>query len=505
MGSEKRIASGVFWTTLVNIVNGVYGFISVPILLACYGKSDYGLIALAMSVNVYLRLMDLGFNSTNVRFFSNWLAKNDTGKVRQLFQTSMAFYGTLGIINSLTLCIISVYADRIFNLAPEQIVIVKNLFYILAISAFISWFTSCFEQLVKAHEQVGWTQKILLLPKLSQFVILALTVMFKLRIEVYYALTAFSMFMVIPFLVNRIRNLCPYISFRPLVFKKVFMEVLPYTLNIFSFGIFQFSILNLRPVFLGIQCTPSEMSDYRILEGIIRIVLMLGGAFMSVLLPTASRIVAVNDTEGQHRMIYQGTRFVSIAICFCCFGMISVAPELITVYVGREYLYLIGWLDLWLLTTLCTHNQAISVIILAGADIRAITYCTIVSSMIGLLICWFTIPAYQVGGTVIGYAVYCIIQLGFYYFYYWPHVLHIDSLRVFFKSFLPYMGIGLLVATSLRLVHFDISPWLVGMSKGFAFLFAYALLIVWSLSKEDIHFLKNLVAGRRHVHVTVNH
>ena len=67
------------------------------------------------------------------------------------------------------------------------------------------------------------------------------------------------------------------------------------------------------------------------------------------------------------------------------------------------------------------------------------------------------------------------------------------------------MAIGLLVATSLRLVHFDISPWLVGMSKGFVFLFAYALLIVWSLSKEDIHFLKNLVAGRRHVHVTVNH
>ena len=80
MGSERKIASGVFWTTLVNIVNGVYGFISVPILLACYGKSDYGLIALAMSVNVYLRLMDLGFNSTNVRFFSNWLAKKDTGK-----------------------------------------------------------------------------------------------------------------------------------------------------------------------------------------------------------------------------------------------------------------------------------------------------------------------------------------------------------------------------------------------------------------------------------------
>ena len=75
MGSSNKIAKGVFWTTLLNIVNGIYGFISVPILIAYFGKADYGLIGLAMSVNVYLRLMDLGFNSTNVRFFSNWLAK----------------------------------------------------------------------------------------------------------------------------------------------------------------------------------------------------------------------------------------------------------------------------------------------------------------------------------------------------------------------------------------------------------------------------------------------
>ena len=77
MGSSQRIAKGVFWTTLVNLVNGLYGFISVPILLAYFGKSDYGLIGLAMSVNVYLRLMDMGLNSTNVRFFSNWISRNE--------------------------------------------------------------------------------------------------------------------------------------------------------------------------------------------------------------------------------------------------------------------------------------------------------------------------------------------------------------------------------------------------------------------------------------------
>ena len=132
MGSSKQIVKGVAWTIILNIVNGLYGFISVPILIAYYGKSDYGLIGLAMSVNIYLRLLDLGFNSTNVRYFSNWLIKKDYNKVNRLFQTSLSFYGTIGIVNAIVLLVISYFSNSIFNLSPEQDIIVKHLFYPLA-------------------------------------------------------------------------------------------------------------------------------------------------------------------------------------------------------------------------------------------------------------------------------------------------------------------------------------------------------------------------------------
>ena len=249
MGSSGKIVKGVFWTTLLNIVNGIYGFISVPILIAYFGKSDYGLIGLAMSVNVYLRLMDLGFNSTNVRFFSSWLAKKELDKVKKLFQTSLAFYGSVGLLNAFILVAISCFSSSLFHLEGEQDLILKHLFYILAISAFISWFTSCFDQLIKAHEYVGWTQKVTLLPKLFQIAILGVTVWFRLSIEWYYALTAFSMFLVIPFAVHKIRFLAPYISFLPVLNRPIFKTILPYCLNIFSFSLFQFSINYLRPIF----------------------------------------------------------------------------------------------------------------------------------------------------------------------------------------------------------------------------------------------------------------
>lgn len=493
MGSSKQIATGVAWTIIYNVINGVYGFISVPILIAYFGKSDYGLIGLAMSVNVYLRLMDLGFNSTNVRFFSNWLVKREYEKVNRLFQTSLSFYGSIGLLNALILLIISLFSDSIFNVTFSQAVIVKHLFYILAISALISWFTSCFDQLIAANEEVGWTKKMSLLPKLIQMVILFLTVVLHFSIECYYALTAFSLFVVIPFMVNKIKSLCPFVSFKLRFYFDTFKEVIFYSLNIFSFGIFQFSVSYLRPLFLGIESTPESIAEYNVLNGIIGIVLLLGGTFMGVVLPSASKVVAQGDIDAQNKIAYKGTKYISITVCLCCFGMMTIVPELLTAYVGKEYLHLTFWLDLWLISTLGAHNQAISSLILAGTDIKAITLCTMASSIVSLLLCWYLIPIYDVGGTVIAYLTYCLLQILFYYIYYWPKVMKLSSRKIFFNSFIPYAIAGSIIAFALRSITLPMSVWPSLIIKGVLFFVIYFILTCVIIDREDRNYFLCLI------------
>lgn len=493
MGSSKKIADGVFWSTVVNVVNGIYGFISVPILIAYFGKSDYGLIGLALSVNVYLRLMDLGLTSTNVRFFSNWIAKKEFDSVRKLFGTSLSFYGCVGLLNALILVIVSFFCADIFQLEEGQEQTLQNLLYILAISAFVSWFSSCFDQLVMANECVGWKQRITLLPKAFQILVLGLTVWCKFGIELYYALTTFAFFLSIPFVVSKIKKVSPYVSFIPHFDKATFKIILPYCLNIFSFGIFQFSVNNLRPVFLGMQDSVASVADYRILNGIIQIVLMIGGTFLGVALPSASKAVATHNQAAQDKVAYRGTKYVTIILAFCCFGMISVSKDVLSLYVGESYLYLTGWLVLWLLTTLMGHNQAISSLILAGADIRAITYNTAISAIIGLIVCWFTIPSWHIGGTIVGYGVYGLCQIVFYYVYYWPRKMGIDSKRVFTQSFLPYAVMGAILAAALFYVELPFNHLLSFIVKGISFAIVY-LIATWALmDKEDKSFIFSLV------------
>lgn len=493
MGSSKKIVSGVVWSTIVNIVNALYGFIAVPILINHFGKAEYGLIGLAMSVNVYMNLMDMGFNSTNVRFFSTWLAQGKHERLLKGFQTSLSFYSVIGLINAIVLIVVALFSDSIFHVTSEQNIILKHLFYILAISAFCQWFSSCFDQIIKATENVAWIQKRTLVTKILMILALGSTVLFDFSIELYFILTCLAQLAIVPLSVGMIRKQIPYISFIPKWDKQSFKEMLPYCLNIFSFSLFQFSFYNLRPVFLGIQGSVESVADYRILNGIIGIVTMLGGAFMGVLLPSTAKVVANHDKEAYYRVAYDGTKYISILICFCCFGMMSVGPEVLTLYVGKSYLYLIPWFNLWLLCTLSTHNQAISSLILAGDDIRAISYSSIVASVVGLGLSWVLIPKFQIGGVCIALSVYSMIQLLFYYCYYWPVKMRINSLRVLFKCFLPYVILGGFLYEVIKLTNLCENILIQFLIKGVIFALLFVIVTIFFSNKDDRVLWRNIL------------
>jgi len=497
MGSLNRIVSGVLWSTIVNIVNGIYGFISVPILIEHFGKAEYGLIGLAMSINIYLQLMDMGFNTANLRFYSSWLAKGKLEKMNRLFQSSLSFYSLVGIVNILILFVISLYSGQLFGLPANQIAIMRQLIHILMANAFVSWISGCFDQLIKSTENVAWCQKRALLPKAIQVTVLFCTVYFNFSITIYFLLTSLAIISTIPLSVRKIRVELPSISFIPRLHWPVLKETLPYCLNIFSFGIFQFSFYNLRPVFLGIQGSIESVADYRILNGIVAIVTIFSNTFMSALLPSSAKVVARDDKDAFYRIAYSGTKYLSIVCSFCCFGMIAISKEVISLYVGDSFLYLVPWLNLWLLCTLVSHNQAISSLILSGIDIKPVTYSTAGSSLVGLMVAWLLIPEYQIGGVVIAFGIYVIMQLLFYYLYYWPRKMKIDSWKVFSKSFAPAVVIGCFPIIIGSIMESDyISTAISLIVKASLFFVFFAIGTYMFFTREDRMFISKSILSR---------
>lgn len=484
MGSAKKAISGVIWSIIVNIVNACYGFFAVPLLISYFGRSEYGLISLAMSVNAYMALLDMGLSSTNVRFFSNWLVKGDKQRIIKLMQTCNAFYGIIGIVNAIILLLVSAFSYEIFNVTASQDAILKQMLWLLSITAVINWYTSCFGQMINATENVAWIQKRTLFTKLLLIGAVASVYILKLNIIQYFILTLLASLVLIPLTIRKLKKEAPYIRLNAKFDKAIFKEILPYSVSIFSFGIFQFSFLHLRTIILGMRGSIESVTDYGVMNGITGLVTMIGGVFINALLPSSSRVVANGDKVRYYKLAYQGTHFVTVILGFCSFGLMSISRDLIMVYVGNDFIHLIPWLNLWLILLLYTHNSCISSLILGGSDVKLLTYSCGLSALVGIIVGWITVPYLGAGGTVVSLGAYYLVQLLFNYLYYWPNKLEINSLRILKESLFPVLFIGLSLNGLFYYIPHTNNYWLNIILFGCLFAITYSIFICFIMNKE---------------------
>lgn len=479
----------------MNAVNAVYSFITVPILLNYFGKAEYGLIGLAGSVNVYMGLLDMGLGTTNARFYANWITKGKYDDTAKLFSTSLSFYSIVGLLNGLILAVVAIFADSLFNVTPDQCTILRHLLMVLVASSVVSWAFSSLNQIIYADENVAWMKKRDLAMKFYMIVVLLATVYLKLSLELFFILTTFSFLILVPVNVNKIRKDFTFIRFVPGFDKKTFKAILPYSLSIFSFSLFQFFFKNIGPVFLGMRGTVEMVADYRIMSGIVGIVSMVTGVFMGSMLPSTYKAIAAHNQAAKDRLAYDGTKYVTIILSFCAFGMMCVSADLLSLYVGEEYWYLRNILNVWILTTILGHTAGVASIVLAGADVKPLAYMSAVSSVTGLLLTWYLIPVFGVDATIYALAVYLVMQTLFYYLYFMRRKLNISPLRVF-RNFIPYVAVAGVVFLIIQLADIHITHVINIVIKGCLFTIAYIAIVYILLSKSDIAYIKGVIFHR---------
>lgn len=185
-------------------------------------------------------------------------------------------------------------------------------------------------------------------------------------------------------MVIKIKKIAPYLSFYPHFDIDTFKEILPYSLNIFSFSIFSILYQSSRSFLLGVESTVGDVADFSILAGIAGIVQSLTGVFCGAILPSSSKAIALKDETAYNKIACQGTKYVTIFVSFCVFGMCSIASPLLKVYVGDEFLHLTPWLYVFLLTLLSNHILANSSLILGGRNILPLSKMTAVSSLLAI-------------------------------------------------------------------------------------------------------------------------
>lgn len=496
MSKTKVIISGVAWTVIQNVVSILYGIISVPYLINYFGKEEYGLIGLALSVNVYIQLLDMGMTNSNVRFFSEYLAKGDKENVQKLFSLTHLFYTVIGLLNAIILFGLSFCVDTLFKVTPEQAITLRNLLWILALNATFSWISVCFDQFLRANELIDWIKKRLTFLKLMQFVVLWTTILLHLSIEVYFFGYIFMATFILPLTVLKAKKMMPDLKFNWGFDKSVFHTILPYALSIFSFSIFHYMAFNFRPLFLGGMVGPGAVAEFNIMNTIAMVVTVISGSFMQVLLPIVTKMTVNQEEHAIQRMMFTGTKYVNILLSMIIFLLIVNIDELFTLYVGDEYTSLSNWMILWLLTLLLSHRNVMTSLVFTEKKIKTVAIMGAIAMCLAL-ICYFVfIPIYGVGGVVIGFTVHELTHTVFYYLYFLPQKFNIDTIKVFIKAVFPvWLLFGGVCYFLSKIVNMTCNSLYLSIGLRSLVCIIAFVIIIWCLllSREDKNFIASII------------
>jgi O-antigen/teichoic acid export membrane protein len=278
---------------------------------------------------------------------------------------------------------------------------------------------------------------------------------------------------------------------------KNFMPIFRYSLAILAMGVFQLSAASLRPIILSIfsKSGVGIVAEYRIMETITIFVISIGGMAGSIFLPKTSQIVVNNDRKRIERFAYEGTRYTTIISVFLCFTLLLSSRDIITLYVGAQFEYLSNWLNLWLLTILLLlHNSPISSLVLATGNTRMLVYSSAFACILSVTVNAMLSNYLGVGSAVVGYAIYILLQISFYYCYFNSRVLGLNSVKVFVSFLYPAL-LGGMVVLIIYIVDVDINNLLVRIifkSLTFILFYTAALLLtnVINIQKMREMFLK---------------
>lgn len=457
MIKNNYYASSFFWSTTQKILNAILGFISIPLLLGYYGKAEYGILAIATACNGYMNLLDLGMNIGTVKYFSQWRTEGKTKLIDRVAQTNISFYFLIACINSVTLICLGLFGEHLFAITHEQFLQLKTCLFIIAIFSVFSWETTTFNQLLISNKQIAYTMQIQCIQILLKALLICIVLWKHIPLTVYFlGLTAITSFLLFPYAI-KCKKQSLINSFKPAFYWKDFKVVAIFSLSIFTLSLFQMTATQSRPILLGIFATngAETVSEFRIIEVVPQLIIMIGGTFSSIFLPKTSEIIAKKNDKEIKAFAYKWTTITTIIASVLCFPFILSAKEVLTAFVGNEFQNLSVWLIIWVVCTLLQiHSSPITALILAYGKVKILVFASAISCIISMIINALLAPKYGVGSAIIGYACYILIVLCINYLIYYRRIMKLSLYKILLSFSLPALcGCIALIATDFIFLH----------------------------------------------------
>ena len=493
----KRVLGNLAWATASKLFDAAVRFLTVPIVLAHFGKLDFGLLALAYSISVFLAIADFGLNVNAVRRLSEYVLTGDTAGAGRLVRACSFYYAWIGGVNFVAVVGVGAMGASWFNLAPEQASDFFWMMVALGFSTLLYWCFAVHRQLIQAAGQLGWDERNNLICAFGLAALVWLTVHGGLDVVTYFVASLAIGSIPIALRVWKARRLIPGLSIGFQRDWALFSPMVSSSALIFVMSLAQLMAVHFRPIILASQGTLEAVGDYRILQGVVSFALMVSGGLFNVIYPEVARLESQGDKKRLRDLAYRGTSLLMWCHLLLLLPLMLASELILGLYVGSAYTHLALPLALWLLTCISGHNAILSSVLLSRGRLGPLTVTSVVNALLSLGLAWILVPDYGLNAVVWTYLLYFVVQTVVFYIYLMPPLGLGSVLEIAGVAIRPMLWSGVAAAAPMFVaIRYGAPMWAAGVVAGLGIVVAWLSV---GHGWRDVKFL--FMSGRHEVRI----
>ena len=460
-----------------------------PFMLRTLGQSEYGLYNLASSIISYLTLLNFGFGSSYIRFYSRYKKNDDNDNIARLNSLFLIVFSIMGLLALFGGIVLAQNVKLIFNdgLNAAELEHVKVLMYILSFSMCLSFPASIFTTYTTSQEKFV-AQKLL---SMIKTVVTPLTMVLILMM----GYKSIGMVIITFFITSAVdifnASFCLKKLRMKFLFKKLNFRVL-YEVAGFSIFIALNSIIdqinwNVDKLIIGRYRGTVGVAVYGISAQLNVLYMQFSSSISSVFTPRIHKLITEKQSHQIVTEIFTKVgRIQFIILALVSSGLVLFGKPFIFLWAGEEYAdsYYIALLLIIPVTVPLIQNLGIEIQRAYNMHrFRSIIY--IIMALVNVIISIPLCIYYGGIGNAVGTAISLIIANGFIMNVYYHVKLHIDMkyfwlqiikvlpsivIPIFVGSLLSkyincYSLKYLLICIILYVVVYIISVWFLGMNE----------------------------------------
>lgn len=459
----NQLKTGSVLSYIQMFLNIVISLIYTPFMLSTLGQSEYGLYSTVSSTIAMLAVLNLGFNSSYVRYFMKYKVENDEDSVAKLNGLFIIIFSVIGAVALACGLFLSFNLDLVFStgLTAGEYAIAKKLMILLSINMALSFPMSVFSNIILAHEKYIFLKLLGLIRNVASPLVTIPLLLAGFRSVAIVAVTiSLALLTDIIYLYYSKRVLHVRFAF------KGFPEGLFRSLFAFSAFIAINLIVdqlnsNVDKVLLGRFCGTESVAVYAVGFSLYHYYMLFSTSVSSVFTPRVHKII--NETKGNltlqseriSELFTKVGRIQYIILALLASGIIFFGKQFISLWVGEEYeqSYYVTLLLVIPVTIALVQNIGIEVQrALNKHKFRSVVY--LFMALMNVVLTAFLCQKYGAVGATIGTAVSLIAANGIIMNIYYQKKCGINIVS-FWKNILRVsLGLILPVAAGLLINRF---------------------------------------------------